>query len=185
MNDRKEVVHDPTTPENDRGSAAAELLPADDPFLHPRRCRFRAALPGVARAISNGWLLSAEQGRVRFRCRGSRRGPRTKTVCLDGLEFLRRFLLHVLPRGFVRIRSFGLLAHRHRSAVLAKCRQLLADSLTQDPPPAMLSDEQQRAVERRCPRCHCGLLRIVAWLSAAKLLLRQPDLPPLAPFDSS
>ena len=134
---------------------------------------------------ANGWLLSAEQGRVRFRCRGSRRGPRTKTVCLDGLEFLRRFLLHVLPRGFVRIRSFGLLAHRHRSAVLAKCRQLLADSSTQDPPPAMLSDEQQRAVERRCPRCHCGFLRIVAWLSAAKLLLRQPDLPPLAPFDSS
>ena len=136
-------------------------------------------------AISNGRLLSAEQGRVRFRCRASRRGPRTKTVSLDGVEFLRRFLLHVLPRGFVRIRSFGLLAHRHRSAALAKCRQLLADSSIPNPSPAMLSDEQQRAVERRCPRCHCGLLRIVEWLSAAELFLRQRDLPPLAPFDSS
>ena len=117
--------------------------------------------------------------------RGSRRGPRTQTVSLDGVEFLRRFLLHVLPRGFVRIRSFGLLAHRHRSAAPAKCRQRRADSSIPNPSPAMLSDEQQRAVERRCPRCHCGLLRIVAWLSAAELLLRPPDLLPLAPFDSS
>ena len=79
-------------------------------------------------AISNGRLLSTQQGRVHFRCRGSRRGNRSKTVALNGVEFLRRFLLHVLPRGFVRIRSFGLLAHRQRSAALAKCRQLLADS---------------------------------------------------------
>ncbi len=78
--------------------------------------------------------------RVRIRAlslelRGSRRGPRTKTVSLDGVEFLRRFLLPVLPRGFVRIRSFGLLAHRHRSAALAKCRQLLADSSIPTPLP--------------------------------------------------
>ena len=86
----------------------------------------------AVRSISNGRLLSAEQGRVRFRCRGSRRGPRTKTVALDGVEFLRRFLLHVLPRGFVRIRSFGLLAHRHRSTALATCRQPLAATQPQE-----------------------------------------------------
>ncbi len=181
-------LSDPT-----RFSAWLEQLKQIDWVVHSKKPLRRPehVLKYLARytyrsAISNGRLLSAEQGRVRFRCRGSRRGPRTKTVSLDGVEFLRRFLLPVLPRGFVRIRSFGLLAHRHRSAALAKCRQLLADSsIPTPPPPAMLSDEQQRAVERRCPRCHCGLLRIVAWLSAAELLLRPPDLLPLAPFDSS
>lgn len=134
-------------------------------------------------AISNGRLVSAEHDRVQFRCRDSRQGNRTKIVSLDAVEFLRRFLLHVLPKGFVRIRSFGLLAHRNRSAALTLCRQRLAASSTPDP--GLLSDEQQRAIERRCPRCQSGLLRIVECFSAAELFLRQPDLPAFAPFDSS
>ena len=134
-------------------------------------------------AISNSRLVSAERGRVHFRCRDSRQGNRRKVVALDAVEFLRRFLLHVLPKGFVRIRSFGLLAPRNRSAALTLCRQLLAAASTPDP--ALLSDEQQRGVERRCLRRHSGLLRIVPWFSAAEWIVRQSDLPAFAPFDSS
>ena len=77
-------------------------------------------------AISNGRLLSCEQGCVRFRCRNSRQGNRRQVVALDGVEFLRRFSLHVLPKGFIRIRYFGLLAARN----LSHCRQLLAAAST-------------------------------------------------------
>ena len=134
-------------------------------------------------AISNGRLLSAKQGRVHFRCRDSRQGNRRQVVGLDGVEFLRRFSQHVLPKGFIRIRYFGLLAPRNRSAALSHCRQLLAASTTPDP--KLLSDEQQRAVERRCPLCHSGWLCIVQWFSAAELLILQPDRPAFTPFDSS
>jgi len=134
-------------------------------------------------AISNGRLVSSQNDHVHFRCRDSRQGNRSKVVALDAVEFLRRFLLHVLPKGFIRIRYFGLLAHRNRSAALTLSRQLLAAASTPDP--TLLSDEQQRGVERRCPRCHSGRLRIVQWFSAAELLIRQLDLPAFAPFDSS
>ena len=141
-------LSDPT-----RFSAWLEQLKQIDWVVHSKKPLRRPehVLKYLARytyrsAISNGRLLSAEQGRVRFRCRGSRRGPRTKTVSLDGVEFLRRFLLPVLPRGFVRIRSFGLLAHRHRSAALAKCRQLLADSSIPTPPSR---DAQRRTATGR------------------------------------
>lgn len=134
-------------------------------------------------AISNGRLVASHNGRVHFRCRDSRQGNRCKVVALDAVEFLRRFLLHVLPKGFIRIRYFGLLAHRNRSAALTLSRQLLAASATPDP--GLLSDEQQRGIERRCPRCHSGLLHIVQWFSAAELLIHQPDLPAFVPFDSS
>ena len=134
-------------------------------------------------AISNGRLLSSEQGCVHFRCRNSRQGNRRQVVGLDGVEFLRRFSLHVLPKGFIRIRYFGLLAARNRAAALSHCRQLLAAASTPDP--ELLSDEQQRAVERRCPRCDSGWLRIVQWFSPAELLILQPDRPAFTPFDSS
>jgi len=134
-------------------------------------------------AISNGRLVSAEHGRVDFRCRDSRQGNRTQVVSLEAVEFLRRFLQHVLPKGFIRIRYFGLLAARNRSAALSHSRQLLSVGST--PRPQLLSDEQQRAVERRCPRCHCGWLRIIAWFSAAELLRRQPDWALVPVFDSS
>ena len=81
-------------------------------------------------AISNHRLLSNEDGKVSFRWKDYRRakeGGETgiRTMELDAHEFIRRFLLHVLPRGFVRIRRFGLLANRNRGAKLARCRDLL------------------------------------------------------------
>ncbi len=136
-------------------------------------------------AISNGRLLSLEKGRVSFGWRNSKKSNRIQTMTLDAVEFLRRFLLHVLPRGFVKIRYYGFLAHRHRAAELARCRQLLQSSETPGAAAAILSNEQRQAVERRCPLCRTGLLHIVEWLSAAELLTRQADLPPLDPIDSS
>jgi hypothetical protein len=63
-------------------------------------------------AIANGRLLSLTQGQLRFRWRDSKHNNRIKVMRLDAVEFLRRFLLHVLPDGFVKIRHFGLLANR-------------------------------------------------------------------------
>jgi Putative transposase/HTH-like domain len=73
-------------------------------------------------AISNGRLLSLENGQVRFRWRDSRHNNRSSTMRLDAGEFIRRFLLHVLPAGFIKIRHFGLLANRNRRQALALCR---------------------------------------------------------------
>ena len=76
-------------------------------------------------AISNHRLLQIQDGRVFFRWKDYRHGGMEKTLPLDALEFLRRFLLHVLPRGFVRIRHFGFLANCHATDKIATCRRLL------------------------------------------------------------
>jgi Putative transposase/Transposase zinc-binding domain len=161
------------------------VVHAKKPLRRPEHVLKYLARYTYRSAISNGRLLSTENGRVRFRCRNSRQGNRTQTITLDAVEFIRRFLLHVLPCGFVKIRYFGFLAQRHRSAALAHCRQLLAASSAADDPPTILTDTQRRALERRCPLCRSGLLRIVTWLSAAELLLHYPDLVPPIPCDSS
>jgi hypothetical protein len=75
-------------------------------------------------AISNQRLLSLPHGKVTFSWRDNRHGQMRSTMTLSADEFMRRFLLHVLPRGFQRIRQFGLLANRRR-AELARCRHLL------------------------------------------------------------
>ena len=88
-------------------------------------------------------------------------------------EFLRRFLLHVLPAGFVRIRPFGVLANRTRTVKLARCRALLAAG----PPPAPAAPEPVATLLRRltgvditqCPVCHAGRLRRVAVFRPAHL----------------
>ena len=76
-------------------------------------------------AISNHRLRSLSDGRVWFRYKDYARGGQRRTMERTATEFLRRFLQHVLPTGFVRIRSYGFLAHRHRREKLAVCRELL------------------------------------------------------------
>jgi hypothetical protein len=78
-------------------------------------------------------------------------------MTLDAQEFLRRFLLHVLPRGFVRIRSFGFLANRRRAALLPLCQQLLADQPMPHPPTAITSSPTQPACFR-CPKCFTPMI---------------------------
>ncbi len=76
-------------------------------------------------AISNRRLLSMEDGRVTFEYKDYADGNQSKVMTLEATEFIRRFLLHILPSGFVRIRQFGFLANRARGKKLALCRALL------------------------------------------------------------
>jgi hypothetical protein len=123
-------------------------------------------------AISNDRLLSVDAGQVRFRWKDYAHGDRIKTMTLPAAEFLRRFLLHVLPDGFVRLRHFGLLANRTRIAKLARCRALLG----QAPPPPPVPVESVAALMRRltgvditgCPVCQIGRLRVTGRLAPVR-----------------
>jgi hypothetical protein len=134
-------------------------------------------------ALSNDRLLGLHDGVVELRWRDYADGHRTKTLHLAAPELLRRFLLHVLPRGFPRIRHFGLLANRQRAERLARCRALLA--VATPPPPAPPRSEPARDTLRRltgvdltvCPVCHEGTLHLVARLA--------PGAPPPATLDTS
>src|SRR5215470_13494294 len=121
--------------------------------------------------MSHARLVLPTYDRVCFRWPDSQDGHRIKVMTLEAVEFIRRFLLHILPSGFVKIRHFGFLAQRNRAAALTLCREhLKAGALTLNAAVAF-TEEQQRAMERRCPVCQKGTLRIVAWLSAADLVL--------------
>ena len=114
-------------------------------------------------AISNSRLLSLRDGQVSFQWRDYRDGQ-TKVMTLSAVEFLRRFLQHILPAGFVKIRHFGFLANRCRRDKLAQCRELL--SCIQDTPSVMPPCK----AERVCPVCGAGILRIVEWFAAVSVL---------------
>ena len=90
-------------------------------------------------------------------------------------EFLRRFLLHLLPQGFVRIRNFGFLANRNRATLLPLCFRLLGGSQENTATPASLPTDQTHSLWN-CPVCG-GTMRVVERLSAAQLLLRSPPQP--------
>ena len=87
-------------------------------------------------AISNHRLVAFEDGRVTFRWRDSAHNNEQKLMTLSLDEFLRRFLLHLLPRGFVRIRHFGFLANRRRSTLLPRCFTALGSQPSQAEPEA-------------------------------------------------
>jgi hypothetical protein len=120
-------------------------------------------------AIANSRLISIADSRITFRWRDYAHGCQTRTMTLDADEFLRRFLLHVLPAGFVRIRYFGLLANRHRNQFLQLCRSHLHAA---SPPPA------GPCVAHLCPHCHHGIMRVIAALSPAQLSHWLADAPP-------
>mgnify|MGYP001610871456 FL=1 len=128
-------------------------------------------------AISNDRLVSGDANHVRFRWKDYAHGNRVKTMTLPAEEFLRRFLLHVLPTGFVRIRHFGFLANRGRTAKLARCRALLAAA----PPPAAPEPVASLLFRltgvdiEQCPVCHVGRLRIVAVFQPGQLPAPAPD----------
>jgi hypothetical protein len=109
-------------------------------------------------AISNSRLLELSDGRVTFRYKDYADAHRHKTMTLEADEFLRRFVQHVLPRGFVRIRHYGLLANRQREVRLAACRRLLlvANATAALPSPGAAAIEP--AQPRCCPQCGGGRL---------------------------
>ena len=106
-------------------------------------------------AISNSRILSIESGKVTFLWKDYADGNKTKAMTLDAVEFIRRFLLHVLPSGFVRIRQFGFLANRSRRGKLALCRVLLG--IPAAPANAAATDQRdRRAHDKQCPVCKTG-----------------------------
>jgi hypothetical protein len=111
-------------------------------------------------AISNGRLLGLENGQVSFRWRDSRHNNRSSVMRLNAPEFIRRFLLHVLPAGFVKIRHFGLLANRNRRQALEVCRTHLRSTTALLA--TLLNEHQLFALNRSCPQCRCGTLHVIA-----------------------
>jgi Putative transposase/Transposase zinc-binding domain len=121
-------------------------------------------------AISNHRLVSFAGGKVTFRWRDSAHNNEQKLLTLSLDEFLRRFLLHVLPKGFVRIRNFGFLANRRRATLLPLCFHLLgsAPQAEQD-----ISGSKDSNDLWRCPKCG-GPMKVIERLSAAEIQLRSP-----------
>ena len=111
-------------------------------------------------AIANSRLVAMADGRVTFRWRDYAHGHQTRTMTLEADEFLRRFLLHVLPASFVRIRYFGLLANRQRAQLLNLCRFHLQCTAT---PQAAVG------VGHLCQHCRRGTMRVVETLSPTQL----------------
>jgi hypothetical protein len=126
-------------------------------------------------AISNHRLLALDDGKVFFRWRDSAHGNRKRVMALPVDEFLRRFLLHVLPRGFVRIRNFGFLANRRRAELLPLCFRLLQHSAKHTKSAASSAALSTDSL-CKCPVCG-GIMRVVERLTSAQLLLRSPPHP--------
>src|SRR5580693_1948267 len=119
-------------------------------------------------AISNNRLLDIDDGTVAFRWKDYRDDNAQKTMTLEADEFIRRFLLHVLPQGLQRIRYYGLLGNRHREEKLAQCRQLLQmepkTPIETDAEPSDYRDRYQELTGvslHQCPVCHRGRMLIV------------------------
>ena len=119
-------------------------------------------------AISNGRLLEMRDGQVMFRWRDSADSNQQKLMALDAVEFIRRFLLHVLPSGFVKIRHFGFLANRNRREALLLCHSFLPTPLNGGT--TYLTERQRRAVERKCPFCKTGTLHIIGRAPAGVII---------------
>lgn len=112
-------------------------------------------------AITNARLLKVDDEQVTFRVKDYRDGDRHKSLTLDGTVFVQRFLLHVLPKGLMRIRHYGFLANRGRREKLARIRRALAA-----PPPEPTSDTTDTAIRAYpCPRCRRGTLRVIGLLA--------------------
>ena len=131
-------------------------------------------------AISNHRLVAFHDDQVTFRWKDYAHGNKKKKMTLSSQEFLRRFLLHVLPRGFVRIRFFGFLANRCRATLLPQCRLLLLNN----PKPhitAVSKSSPGRSAIFRCPRCASPMIIVATFprCNPSPFTLRRPN------FDSS
>jgi len=136
-------------------------------------------------AISNHRLLDIENDRVSFQWKDYRSGGDVKTMTLCADEFIRRFLLHVLPNGFQRIRYYGLLGNRYRKERLNQCRHLLGMPMPEQHSAVPVQEDYRDRYEdltgsslRQCPQCQQGRMVVVAVL---------PSLPDYSPatIDSS
>ena len=132
-------------------------------------------------AISNRRLLALDERGVTFRWKDYRAkaSTRYKTMTLSAEEFMRRFLLHVLPEGFHRIRHYGLLANAQRTHSLAQARQLLhgVPTATQPQSPETPADNPQPTFV--CPHCHAAMI-IIQTFARGESIRAPPALPAAA-----
>jgi len=125
-------------------------------------------------AIANNRIVDIEDGKVRFRWKDYRDGDQQKVMTLEAGEFIRRFLVHVLPNGFKRIRYYGFLGNRYRKEKLARCRELLGmacvDPRAGQEDRADYRDKVEKLTGvslRECPTCHRGQMVCVEVLNPA------------------
>ncbi len=132
-------------------------------------------------AISNNRLLGLHDDKVTFRWRDYKNGNQLKMMTLDAQEFIRRFLLHVLPRGFVRIRHYGILSNPRRKQNLAICRLLLDAKQDLVPEPVPTENWMQRYESLTgesvtlCPVCHRGRMLWVEHIESCYNSRKQPE----------
>ncbi len=119
-------------------------------------------------ALSNDRILNVQNGLVTLSYRDRKDGDRKKALPLEAHEFIRRFLLHVLPEGFMRVRHFGFLANRSKKQALTPCRKLLGANLTSLQSPSESAKDLLLRITgfdlNRCPSCHNGTMIVVAEL---------------------
>jgi hypothetical protein len=144
---------------------------AKPPFGGPQHVLHYLARYTHRVAISNHRILAVDESQVTFRWKDYAHHSKQRTMTLTCEEFLRRFLQHLLPKGFPRIRYFGWLANRRRHKLLPLCRDLL-------PPVAKQSSETREPALWLCPRCH-GPMSVLERITATQLLdteWRQEDI---------
>jgi len=154
-----------------RAKTSQWVVYAKRPFAGPQQVLDYVGRYTHRVAISNHRLLAIENDQVRFEWKDYRTGGQVKTMILSAEEFIRRFLLHVLPNGFQRIRYYGFLGNRYRQQKLDQCRRLLGMPLPEQPPAAPVEpdyrdrhEELTGASLRQCPRCQRGRMLLVALL---------------------
>jgi hypothetical protein len=152
------------------------VIYAKQPFGGPEHVLHYLARYTHRVAISNHRLLNVTDDDVTFRWKDYAHGSQSRAMTLSHEEFLRRFFLHVLPKGFPRIRYFGFLSNRHRSLLLPLCRNLLKAS-----PTPVATSTADFAVHSR-PRCQAPM-RIIERFTAFDLQREHCHL--VAPLDSS
>jgi hypothetical protein len=127
-------------------------------------------------ALSNDRILKVENGEVTLSYRDRRDEDRKKSMTLDAQEFIRRFLLHVLPEGFMRIRHFGFLANRAKKHALPQCRKLLGLSPALPEMPKRSAQDLLHELTgidfSRCPSCKLGTMIVVGELTRQARSLR-------------
>ena len=162
-----------------RTSPVARVVYAKRPFAGPEQVLDYVGRYTHRVAISNNRLVSMDNGKVRFRWKDYRDGSRQKTMTLDGNEFIRRFLIHVLPDGFHRIRYYGFLGNCHRARKLARCRELLGMAPPErTDPPADYRDRFEVLTGwslRQCPHCRIGTMVVIDCIARAMICQPVPD----------
>ena len=157
-----------------------------DPFAGPEQVLRYLSRYTHRVAISNRRLLAADDGGVSFRWKDYRiDGPgRWKTMTLTPHEFIRRFLMHVLPQGFHRIRHYGLFANSHRAASIAKAHELLAVPPPSEQPESAKVD-QPCALSHPCPCCGKRMLIVETFAPGCEPRHRPNARPPMVRIDTS